>query len=365
MEIHLKTQKKILIHLYDYRKYEDRYEYPPEITQQGIGKVVGISVSHVPRNISKLINEGLVVAKKGHVPSKKKRVTVYFLTEKGISETKKIIDELKDMDLEIEGEKYKIKELKKSLRISYIELIKRIEKKNIKIEDLKNRRKVIFKEVNITSGIFVNRIEELRIMKNWYAHGKVLVIIGSKGYGKSALIEKFIEREKPKENIVWLQIYGGRKWSNIEETFKNMFNSNDILHILRTEPTILIFDNYFDVDDLFVENLVSFVNEDLGRSKVIVSMRPDTPFYNRFYTLSDVIEGKVMEIKLGGLSYENSKLILPEVKDFAFRRIYQLTKGNPWILNLLRTGEIDKTKGLPLTPENIHLLKYLASQKKE
>ena len=77
MSIRLKTQDKILLHLYDYRNMRDKYEYPSEITQAGIAGVVGISVSHIPRNISKLINEGLVVAKKGHVPNKKKRVTIY------------------------------------------------------------------------------------------------------------------------------------------------------------------------------------------------------------------------------------------------------------------------------------------------
>ena len=364
MSIRLKTQDKILLHLYDYRNMRDKYEYPSEITQAGIAGVVGISVSHIPRNISKLIDGGLVIAKKGHVPNKKKRVTIYFLTEKGISETKKIIDNLKNMNLEIEGEKYKVEKIKEILGISYIELIKRFEKKKLKIEDLKTSKRVIFKEINITTDIFVNRIEELKIMKNWYAHGKILVIIGSKGYGKSALIDKFIERIKPKEHIVWLQIYKGRKWNNIEETFKNIFNNNTF-NILKTEPTILIFDSYFDVDDIFVENLTSFVKGDIGKSKIIVSMRPDTPFYNRFYTLSDIIEGKVVEIKLEGLSYENSKLILPDIKDFAFRRIYQLTKGNPWILNLLKTGKIDEVNELPMSPENIHLLKYLASQKKE
>ena len=223
---------------------------------------------------------------------------------------------------------------------------------------------MIFKEVSIQTDIFVNRIDELKTMKNWYQHGKLLVIIGSKGYGKSTLIEKFIERVKPRENIVWLHIYNGRKWENISETFRHIFNDS-ITNVLKRKPTLVIFDNYYDVDDIFVENLSSFVKGDIGNSKIIVSMRPDTPFYNRFYTLSDVVEGRVVEIKLEGLSYENSKLILPDIRDFAFRRIYQLTKGNPWILNLLKTGKIDEIKDIPMSPENIHLLKYLASQKKK
>ncbi len=358
----LKIQEKILLHLYDYRKYGDRYEYPVDITQQGIADTIGISVTHVPRNIKKLVEEGLVYSKKGHVAGKKKRITVYLLTPKGIAEAKRIISELNNLEVEIGKERIKIGELRKILNLKYLELMTKLEKGEIKEENLRVGNRIAFKEANIKVDFFVDREKEMEAMKKWYSSGKFLCIIGGAGYGKTYLIQRFLDITKPNENLVWFDVYEGRKWSSIKEVLGTLFGNHEVLKILKNFPTILVFDGYFDVDDEFVSALNSLIKEDIGESKIIVSMRTDTPYYNRFYTLTDVVESRVQEIKLDAMPYKEARKILPDVKESSFKRIYQLSRGNPKILVALKNGDIDKIE-VPLNREDVHLLKFLASQK--
>ncbi len=360
--MHLRIADKILIHLYDYRIYEDRYEYPFEITQQGIAEKVGISTAHVPRNIKKLVDAGLIYTKKGHVTGKKKRVTVYFLTSKGVIEAKKIIDEIETKSIRVGDHIYTIKDLKKMLSLPILEIIYRVE--NGEIYDLIHKKnRIVFREVDVETKIFVDREEELQKMLSWYSKGKVLSIVGSRGIGKTTLLNRFLQIAEPKENILWFHLYEGRSWESIKYIFKNLFGEENVLNILRNNPTLLIFDNYFQVSDSLVSALRYLIRENLKESKLIVCMRADTPFYNRFYTLSDVAEEVVNEIKLQGLPYEAAQQLLPNIKDKALKHIYRLTKGNPLVLTAIRENNLDNVEFL--TPDQKHILKYLSSQKKE
>ena len=359
----LKIQEKILLHLYDYRKYVDRYEYPIEMTQQGIAKVVGISVTHVPRNIKRLLEEGLVESKKGHVAGKKKRITVYFLTHRGIAEAKRIIEEIKNQEVQIGGATVTVEELKRKLNMRYLDIVLKLEKGEITEDLLGMEKRIVFSEVNVRVESFVDRRRELREMEEWYREGKFLAIVGGKGTGKTYLVAKFVEDVNPKESVVWIDVYPGRRWSTVKEVMRSLFGKSEILSILRAHPTLLIFDGYYDVDDEFVSALNSLTREELGPSKVIVTMRTDTPFYNRFYTLADVAESRVREIRIEGLPYEEARRLMPDVKESAFKRIYQLSRGNPRILSALVRGNIEE-EDVPLMPDQIHLLKYLAEQKK-
>jgi AAA+ ATPase superfamily predicted ATPase len=225
-------------------------------------------------------------------------------------------------------------------------------------------KKIVFKEQKMEYESFIDREKELKFMRQWYKKGKVLSIVGPRGMGKTILVCEFLKRERIKEGIVWFHLYEGRKWRDIGEIMKNLFGMEGVLNILRKHPTLLIFDNYYMVDDEFVDALQSLIREDIGKSKIIVTMPASTPYYNRFYSRSDVESGLIWEIQLNALDYEDAKKILPDVREDAFKRIYQITKGNTKILTLLGRGELRYADDLPITQETVHLLNYLASIKK-
>ncbi|MCD6276501.1 ATPase [Euryarchaeota archaeon ex4484_178] len=355
--------EKILVHLYTYRKYVDRYEYPVEMTQPGIAHAVGISVTHIPRNIKKLVSDGLVTLKKGHVSGKKKRVTVYFLTSLGLIRARELIERIEAQEVEVGNRYMKIGEIRKLTGLSYLEILKKIEKGEIEKDLRKSRSRVIFREIVPEMDVFVGRKRELKILSEWYENGEVMSIIAPRGMGKTSLIYHFLEEYEPGCGIIWLDIYEGRTWRSVKEIFKNLYGEDDILSILRREEILLILDGYYKVDDEFVSALNSLVKEELENSRIIVSMLSETPFYNRFYSKEDVENGRVWEINLGPLSYEEAKLLFEDIREDAFKRIYQMTKGHPRILTLLKRGRLREERGIALSPEQIHLLEYLATLK--
>ena len=360
--LRLTIPEKILIHLYHYRKYRDRYEYPVDMTQQGIAETVGISVTHVPRNMRKLQEEGLVEVKKGHVMGKKKRVTVYFLTPQGIMRAKEIIKRVEDFEVEVDGKYFKIGDIRRITGRNLADIIFSLERgEEI---DLMEKKKIVFKEQKMEYDIFIDREDELKTMKQWYKKGKILSIVGPRGMGKTVLVCEFLKRERIKEGIVWFHLYEGRKWRDVVEIIRNLFEMDGILNILRKHPTFLVFDNYHMVDDEFVDALRSLMSEDIGKSKIVVTMPSSTPYYNRFYSLKDVQDGRIWEIQLGALKYEDARKILSDVREDAFKRIYQLTQGNTKLLVLLSRGQLRDVENLPITQETMHLLNYLVSIKK-
>ncbi len=362
MVLRLTVPEKVLVHLYTYRKYVDRYDYPMEMTQQGIAQAVGISVTHIPRNLKKLMEEGLVNMKKGHVTGKKKRVAVYFLTPLGIAEATKLIEKICNTEVKIGEEYMKITEIRRETGLPYMDILKKLEKGEIE-SVLHTGERIIFREVEIDIRDFVGRKKELELMKDGYAEGAHLVVIGSRGTGKSSLVGKFINTTPIKDGVIWFDVYSGRTWESVKAILKNLFGEEDILHILRRNSILMIFDGYHRVDDEFVNALNSLIQEDIGDSHLIVTMLPETPYYNRFYTLKDVSKGRVMEVRLGNLSYEEAKRLFPKVREDAFKRIYQITQGNPRLLLLLKRGELEEAN--LLNPEVVHLLKYLVTVRKE
>ncbi len=357
----LTIPEKILIHLYAYRKYGERYEYPVEMTQPGIADALGISVTHVPRNVKKLQEQGLVEVRKGHVPGKKKRVTVYVLTPRGSKLAGEIVRRVEGEKIEVEGRELTLGYVRKEFGIPLVELVRKVESG----EEVEIRResRVIFTEESIGVDGFIDRERELRRMEEWCTSGKVLVVTGARGIGKSALVMEFIKRREIERGVVWLHIYPGRTWASVLEVLRNLFNEDEALSILKKYSILLVLDNYHDVGEDFVEALKSLVKEDIGESKIIVTMPSSTPFYNRFYTKRDVLDGNVVEIEVEALPYEEARKILPDVREDAFKRIYQITKGNTRILHLLSKGELKVSKDLPVTPETVHLLNYLAGMK--
>lgn len=362
MVLRLTVPEKVLVHLYTYRKYVDRYDYPMEMTQQGIAQAVGISVTHIPRNLKKLMEEGLVKMKKGHVTGKKKRVAVYFLTPSGIAEATKLIEEICNTEIKIGKEYLKICEIRKVTGLPYMDILKRLEKGDIE-NVLHTGERIIFREVEADIRDFVGRERELKLLQEGYEKGTHLVIIGSRGTGKSSLVEKFLSINPITDGILWFDVYPGRTWNSVKAILKNLFGEEDILHILRRNKILIIFDGYHRVDDEFVNALNSLIQEDLGDSHLIITMLPETPYYNRFYTLKDVSKGRVLEVRLGNLSYEETRYLFPKVREDAFKRIYQITQGNPRLLVLLKRGELEETN--LLNPEVVHLLNYLVTVREE
>ena len=80
----------ILLHLLEYKNTKGQYEVPFAITQHGIAEAVKIQQKHVPRSMTKLAEKGWVFEQVMRVISTKQKRKVYFLTSKGILQSREI-----------------------------------------------------------------------------------------------------------------------------------------------------------------------------------------------------------------------------------------------------------------------------------
>lgn len=348
-KITLKT--RILIYLSDYWKYKDRFQYPIEITQEGISKAVGITVSHVPRELDILIKNGLVEELKGRVAGKEKRVNVYFLTPQGILEVEKIKRSLANESVHYNGKKYRIYELVENQReLNWLEAINILQNEAKTVKE----KKKIYIEGNF-EGSIIDRKEELEAMQAWMK-GEVpfLAIIGSQGTGKTSLIGRFVSTLKGME-ILMLQM---NMQMNIEAFRKKVESimGVDFDHFMRERNSLVILDNYYLVDDSIVEYLQELVKEK-KRGKIIVAMRDETPSYNRFYKMEDISGGRVQELRLRGLSPEAVGEYLGLTDQEKLKIVYQMTSGKPSLLNAIKKGDEEGIiKNSQLTPEQAKFL---------
>jgi DNA-binding PadR family transcriptional regulator len=89
--ITLPVDKKILLHIMEYSRYENQFEVPFAISQEGIAEAIRIRRDNVPRAMKELKISGLVTEKVARVEGVYRKRKVYFLTNSGL----KFIQELK------------------------------------------------------------------------------------------------------------------------------------------------------------------------------------------------------------------------------------------------------------------------------
>ncbi|MBN1678040.1 MAG: hypothetical protein JW880_05825 [Candidatus Thermoplasmatota archaeon] len=77
------VSERILFHLGNYVKYEDKFEVPFDVTQDGISQACSISRAHAAIELKKLRESGIIEEHLSHVRRGKSRRKVYFLTQAG------------------------------------------------------------------------------------------------------------------------------------------------------------------------------------------------------------------------------------------------------------------------------------------
>lgn len=357
----LKT--RILVYLSEYWKYKDKYQLPVEISQEGIAKAMGITVSHVPRELDALIRSRLIEEVKGRVIGKEKRVNVYFLTPEGMLEVDKIKKSYANFPVHFNGKKYKVIDLVENLReITWIEALSFIQNE-MNREGKQISKKKIYIEGSFENNVF-DRKEELRAMESWFkSRAPFLVVIGQEGIGKTSLIGKFLTSVK-NTDILMLQLNMQIKLDDLKKKIESIYGGN-FEHIMKNKNSLIILDNYYLVDDSVVDFMQKIVHEK-SAGKMIISMREDTPSYNRFYSQDDVNNGRIVELKLKGLPMGVIKEMFPGTSDERIKIIYQLTGGKPSILRGLKDSNEELIlKSSNLTQDQAKFLIDLAKVKEQ
>lgn len=159
------VEERILIYLSDY-KTEERYEYPPTLTQRAIADGAGIQQKHLSRHLKELMGQGLIEERAAKVEGMKQRMKVYVPTPQGFERARELRENFgkKVVTIELDGKRIEMmisqidKATSRHLKLSDIvrhaleshildlKALEEVEESRRRQEDEKERKVELYKE---------------------------------------------------------------------------------------------------------------------------------------------------------------------------------------------------------------------------
>ncbi len=187
-------RERILLHLRNYVRFKHDKVVPFAISQPGIADHLGITRSHVSKEMIRLkeASRDLVEEKIRHVEGSKRRRKVYFLTPMGIDKADSLVDGLAQ-------EKIIIKDKAGKKEISFSEVrhfLNVLDPTTYALKKIDDDRVLDLTRERGKEDLFVGREEELERLKDLLeevknGHSRVVLVDGEAGIGKTRLIQEF------------------------------------------------------------------------------------------------------------------------------------------------------------------------------
>lgn len=404
MAIKLTVNERILLHLRRYYTVQKEVEAPQAVTQKGIADAIDIRVTHVPRSVKKLEEDGLIYESVMHIKGLDKRRKAYFLTEKGMFSANELKRSLGGRKVTFRDPKGNVKETKiadieetTGLKLSLLELIGLMDRESIlsyhSMELLAKNREQAVSEGETTlfdfphkipvCTDFVGRKREISSLKNWIAADDIIMIsvAGAKGMGKSSLVAHVINDLRNEVNIFWYDSEKGEGFDDMLEALADFFarlNKTELKTAIRARErgqreilkamkaallginAILVLDTLDSADNQVHRFITGLSQEldDLSEVKIILLHRGQKSLIAK-----EAVDSKHhKDMELSGLDKDSCKsmLGLKKIEKREFERIYKLTEGNPLALSLIRSEDIsDLKRSGKYTADELTLIKYL------
>ncbi len=368
----LTYKKKVLLYLRDHYDIGQREEYPVDVTQKGIARAVGMRRTHVSRVVNDLIDRGLLKEDRGHVEGNNRKLKVYSLSGKGRDSVKDILKELGSSKVSVikDNETFtcSVTDLE-GLTDGDLDLLKSIDlleesSQPLDLDELGPKSYMVDMEDAPVVDELYGRGDVLTEIDDWF-QGDVTVAVlkGRMGYGASSTARRFIDSVEDK-HILWIDVQKGDVRQKMEVFYSNFSSDNgELSDKMEKIPSVVVLDDYYDVEDELVDFLVELLDdmETSSKSKILVTTREGLPVYERFYHREHLIQKKVVQIDVPPLRRDEAEMILGKrLEPGALRRIMLMTKGSPLILRLLREGKVKEIeKKCALVKEQISLLMFL------
>ena len=366
----LNVNDRVLLHLSRFANDLEPDEYPPEATQLGIAAAIGISRTHVPRAVKGLIKEGLVSEITGRVRGHERRMKVYVATSEGMRKADDLLTAIKDVTFQVarDGRSTAMTGAEIEALVGRKRALVAISQMKDGVVSIDETRRPPVKDLTDAPHAreFYGRDEELDLMEEFMeSEARFLVILASRGYGASTLARKFAD-EQDEADVLWVPISHETTSEDVETRLlaygrRLRAEVKGVEDLLRLKNLLIVFDGYFSPREELVEFFARLVDMP-GDAKIIVTAREDTPAYDRFYQKRHVDSKVVQELRLRGLDEQSAAKLLgnDRIDKEAFRRIMQMTRGQPMALKMLRERDYAGLKSSTLlTAEEVRYLMFL------
>jgi len=366
----LNVNDRVLLHLCRFATDVPPEEYSPDCTQAGIAVAVGISRTHVPRAVRGLIKDGLAAELTARVKGHDRRMNVYAVTTEGLNNADRLWKTLLTLPYSVLDNDKTTEMTGKDIEglVGRKRAIAAISQMRDGIVRISETRRAPVRELKEAPAIeaFYGREAELKLMDDFMdSDAKVLVVLGNRGYGTTALTRTFIEGQE-EEDVLWASLTPETTAKQLESKLIDFGKrvKKDITtlsEVLGLGNAILVFDDYFSVSDDLVELFADAI-DNAKDAKIVISARQETPAYSWFYQRKQVDSGKVQELKIKGLDENSAKRMLgnDKIEKDALRRIMMMTRGQPMILKMLKENDFKGLKkNTVFTSEEIRYLLFL------
>lgn len=370
--------RRIMLLLYDNRKYSDSYDVPEVVSQMGIANELNLRQNHVSRSLSELASEKLIFSRTSRIQGAVRKKKVYFLTQEGISEITDFIENISNKKVlvhtpEDELREYSLDRIAREIKHrqgylpSYHELLTKlsngieIDLNQVLESDASTPGKV--KKLNIPmERHFYGRISERKKILNAISgdQNRFVVINSIAGQGKTALLIKIVS-EIENRPVFWTSLNEWSRLSNLLNEWSYFFKEHKSMKLFnylgtadkfnlqnaieafikdsRLLKPVFVIDDFHKAEEDIV-GMFKLLNNLLATENninILISSRIKPGFYTR----KDMLISKtVLELELTGLDRESSMMILKEkgIPESDFESAFELTKGHPLALELFSTA---------------------------
>jgi tetratricopeptide (TPR) repeat protein len=328
----LTVSERILFHLHSFTKYEDKYEVPFHLTQDGISQSCGISRAHAAIELKKLKTTGLVEERLSHVRRGKTRRKVYLLTFEGKSKATAIHQYVHENGID-----------------------PAVDPAKVPAEASATRSRTAVRSTPLPSvRYFFGRETELGEAKAALEDPsrRLVVIRGIPGIGKTTLAAKLLSQVSG-HRVFWYSVKPWDTSRNIAESLGRFFTENGsrrldaylasggfelgemsflLREMLAENGHIFAFDDA-DASGAVAEFLQMFRHSS-GAGKMLITLEGESGLYER----SEVVaSGEVFECELGGLSRAAALELLRSrgIDDALGRELVDVANGHPLSLEMV------------------------------
>lgn len=356
--VDLTVAQRVLLHLSLFAQHREEFDVPRGVTQQGIAQNLGLSRSHIALELKKLGEEGFLETRLAHVKEAKSRRKVYFNTFQGERVASTLREQAHSLVVQWIGpdgasgtgpgtELIQLaRREERPLSGVYLAILAG------EVVDLRAERPTAGPPAQPR---LVGRTKERAALRGWLEEGPSLMLItGLPGIGKTALARALLTEQKG----VWVKVFPFDSAASLVASLASALRRAGrprLLSYLRGNPLdftevglllaaeasglLLVFDDVTSSPEAS-QVLRLLLDHRVPGGRLLLTAR-ETP---TFLGTKDRLEGRFAEVRLGGLSREESGELLQALgrKDGA-ERAYELTMGHPLLLRLVATGDLPET----------------------